>query len=280
MLTHLQQVIAFPVLTVMIVPPVLKLVAPLVHILQLKISLATLVLKDTTALPFPATLLLILEVHSRLVELQLPQPAQLTTTLRRVMHTVLPYPQVSESTTPLPELRSVLTRHTQTGAKLFAPNVLSAIFALRRLTSQLRISHAPVAPGAKQVSRLSALQECSELKKEELLKLTPAHNAPPATTVLLAQNISSWLLAHLVLTVSTVFTVCALKVQPVMLFTVCHSMTVRPAQPVALAEKVQLLRQLVDRHTTAHLVRRLLVSHVLLVPVEAGRQERLTQVSV
>jgi hypothetical protein len=57
-------------------------------------------------------------------------------------------------------------------------------------------------------------------------------------------------------------------------------MTARLAQPAALAEKVQQHRLLVDRRTTAHLVQQLQVSHALPVPSEAGRQERLTQVSV
>jgi hypothetical protein len=57
-------------------------------------------------------------------------------------------------------------------------------------------------------------------------------------------------------------------------------MTVRHAQPVPHAEKVQQQRQLVDRHTTAHKALRPLVSHALVVPLEAGRQERPTQVSV
>jgi hypothetical protein len=120
------------------------------------------------------------------------------------------------------DLRSVLTRHTQTGVKLSAPPVLTVIFALRKLNSQLRNSRAHVAHTALQVSRLSALEDTSESKKEELPKMTPAQCAPLATTVFPERNISSWHLAHLVLTVSTVSILCALKVQLVTLFTVCH----------------------------------------------------------
>jgi hypothetical protein len=52
--------------------------------------------------------------------------------------------------------------------------------------------------------------------------MTLVHNAPQATTVLPAPNISNWLLALLVLTVLTVSILCALLVQLVTLFTVFH----------------------------------------------------------
>lgn len=222
MLTHQHLVIVCPAQTAMIAQLVSKLAVPPVHTHQPRISLATLVHKVTTALPYPASLLLILEVLSPQVELLRKVPAPLTIILRREMLTVHLYPQASGLTMTPTELLSVCTRHTQTGVKLFAPPVLMAIFALKRLNLQPPNSHVPVAHTAWQVSRLFAHKDTSESKKEELLKLMPVRHAPPATTVLLVQNTSNWLLAHLEPTVPTASILCVLQVQPVILFTVSH----------------------------------------------------------